>query len=153
MDHYARAVALYPALAGALAAVIDRVVGLLGPRLVAVHPLGGIGPGSLCTSLPGIDPVGVRAANTGGTWPPVTSRFVGNGLDMTLSGNRGVHTSRLAAAAEELAGADGRVDRLVTHDVDLETGVDIMNVLCRDRTRVVDDALVVRLVVEMNAAG
>lgn len=131
---------------------IERVVRELGRRLVSVHPLGGIGPGSTCPSLPGVDPVGVRAANTGGTWPPATTRFRGRELDITMSGNRGVHTSRLGSAARELALVPSSVDDLLTHDVDLHTGVDIMNTLCHDRTRIIDGQPVIRLVIEMNTS-
>ncbi|MFC8042054.1 hypothetical protein [Nocardia sp. NPDC057353] len=78
-------------------------------------------------------------------------RYQRDGLDLTVTGNRGVGTDRLVAAATELAAAPAAIDALLTHDVDLETGVDVMNTLCAERRRSLGDQLVLRLVVTLNA--
>lgn len=131
-------------------AAIDDAIARLGSRLVAVHPIGGVAPGALCRTLPGIDPAGVRAANTGGPWPPAAVRFVGRGLDLVVTGNRGVPTTRLVAAADELAAASGDVDQLLTHDVGLDDGVRIINDVCAHGQRTVDRRRVVRVLVTLN---
>lgn len=129
---------------------VDDAVHRLGPRLVAVHPIGGVEPGSHCRTLPGIDPAGARAANTGGGWPPAAVRFTGRGLDLVMTGNRGVTTSRLATAARELAAADDRTDLLLTHEVELGNGPEIINAVCAGRRREVDGRRLLRVVVTVN---
>ncbi|WP_067853168.1 MDR/zinc-dependent alcohol dehydrogenase-like family protein [Nocardia shimofusensis] len=134
----------------ATASAVDRAVERLGSRLVAVHPIGGVPAGSVCRTLPGVDLAGVRAANTGGPWPPAAVRFSSGERQIVCTGNRGVTTQRLRTAADELAAEAADVDSLLTHDVGLTVGVEVMNALCAERRRTVDDRRVMRLVVTMN---
>lgn len=129
---------------------VDDAVRRLGPRLVAVHPIGGVVAGTSCATLPGIDPAGARAANTGGPWPPAVVRFSGRGLDLVMTGNRGVTTDRLTAAARELTSADARVDQLLTHEVGLAEGPKMLDAVCARHQREVDGRRVIRVVVTVN---
>ena len=135
---------------GGTITAIDNAVTVLGPRLAAVHPIGGVAPGAVLAALPGVDPVRARAANTGGPWPPAHVQFSGRGLDVRLTGNRGVSTAALAAAAGELAATDDAVDQLLTHDVGIHDAVRIMNEICVDLRRTIDGRRLVRLVVAMS---
>ncbi|WP_245545992.1 hypothetical protein [Nocardia higoensis] len=56
----------------------------------------------------------------------------------------------MCAAADELAAETTHVDVLLTHDVGLMAGVEVMNALCCERRRRVGGRRVVRLLVTMN---
>ncbi|MFD4656447.1 alcohol dehydrogenase catalytic domain-containing protein [Kitasatospora sp. NPDC058444] len=133
---------------GGTVRAVEAALGSLGERLVAVHPLGGVPPRAATPLLPGVDLDGVRRANTGGSWPPATTTFTRPGLSLTLSGNRGVTSPQLVAAAEALR-TDGTADPLLTHVLELEPGVRHLNRIIGDRTRTVDGELVVRLVIDL----
>ena len=133
---------------GGTVPAVEAAVTALGERLVAIHPLGGVPPRATTPLLPGVDLDGVRRANTGGPWPPATTTFTRLGLRVTLSGNRGVTNPQLLAAAEALR-TDTTADPLLTHVLPLEPGVDHLNRIIGDRTRLVDDELVIRLVIDL----
>ncbi|MGW2722724.1 alcohol dehydrogenase catalytic domain-containing protein [Streptomyces sp. NPDC001492] len=133
---------------GGTVPAVEAALTTLGERLVAVHPLGGVPPRATTPLLPGVDLDGVRRAGTGGPWPPATTTFTRPGLNLTLSGNRGVTNPQLLAAAEALR-ADSTADPLLTHVMALDPGVRHLNRIINDRTRTVDGELVIRLVIDL----
>lgn len=124
----------------------------LGTRVVAAHLVGGLAPGTISPELPGIDLHGVRAANTGGPWPPARVSFSSAERSTVVTGNRGVPNRRLEAAAILLEEPDfgDRADRLITHDQPLREGVETLNSMLSSGSRVVDGELVIRLVIGMS---
>ncbi|APA99971.1 alcohol dehydrogenase catalytic domain-containing protein [Nocardia seriolae] len=131
---------------GTIAAIEAALTGY-GSRLVALHPLGGLASDARSALLPGIDLPGVRQANTGGPWPPVSVTYTGRGHRLTLTGNRGVTTAALTAAAETLSAWPDSIDVLLSHVVGMSEGVRYINEIITTGTRIVDGELVLRLVV------
>jgi 2-epi-valiolone-7-phosphate 1-reductase len=130
-------------------ASIDAAIERLGDKVVAVHPLGGVPAKATSRLLPGVDIAGVRQANTGGPVPPAVTTFRRGNFEVALTGNRGVTTDQLTSSAAALTTVGDEIDALLTHQLDLDAGAELMNTICRDRTRVVDGRLVVRLVVDV----
>ncbi|MEV0572999.1 hypothetical protein AB0H79_10900 [Micrococcus luteus] len=124
----------------------------LGARVVAAHLVGGLASGTISPELPGVDLHGVRAANTGGPWPPARVSFSSSERSTAVTGNRGVPNRRLEAAAILLEEPDfgDRADRLITHDQPLSKGVETLNSMLATGSRVVDGELVIRLVIGMS---
>ena len=108
-------------------------------------------PHTVSPEFPGVDLYGVRVANTGGLWPPCRVTFSDSERSMVVTGNRGVSNTRLEVASKLLEEPDfgGKVDCLITHDLPFEKGVETLNVMLSTGTRVVNDELVVRLVLDM----
>ena len=71
---------------------------------------------------------------------------------MALTGNRGVTNERLEASAVLLEDPDfgEQADHLITHDCDMEHGVEILNQMMSSGSRVIDGELVMRLVIAMS---
>lgn len=132
-------------------ASIDTALERLGDRVVAMHPIGGVPAKATSDLLPGVDIAGVRQANTGGPTPPAITTFTRGALRVALTGNRGVTNHQLASAAAALTSAGDTIDTLLTHQLGIDEGTALMNVICEKRTREVDGELVIRLVV--NLAG
>ncbi len=124
----------------------------LGARLVAAHLVGGLASGMTSPELPGVDLHGVRAANTGGPWPPARVTFSSAELSTVMTGNRGVPNRKLEEAATLLEDPEfgHKTDHLITHDLPLQEGVDVLNSLLSTGDRVVDGELVIRLVIDMS---
>lgn len=124
----------------------------LGSRLVAAHLVGGVPPGTISAELPGVDLSGVRVANTGGPWPPRSTTFSRADSSIVITGNRGVTNRRLEAAATLLEESEfgNRADQLITHDLQLEKGVEALNSILSTGSRVLNGELVIRLVIEMS---
>lgn len=122
---------------------------VLGKRLAAAHLIGGVAPGNMSSVLPGVDPHGVRMANTGGAWPPSRISFSDTDRSLVLTGNRGVPNSRLEQAANLLTDPEfgSLADRLITHDLPLAPGVDTLNTMLASQSRLVGGQLVMRLVI------
>ncbi|WP_104196404.1 alcohol dehydrogenase catalytic domain-containing protein [Cryobacterium sp. M15] len=132
---------------------ISESIEVLGSRLVAAHPIGGLAAGATSPGLPGVDLHGVRAANTGGSWPPARITFSNAPNSVVLTGNRGVTNARLEGAASNLIDSDfgSQADRLITHDVGVEDGLKILNQMIHTGTRTVGDELVLRLVIDFSS--
>ena len=130
---------------------IEGAVRGLGARLRAVHPVGGLAPDARTPLLPGVDLPAVRAANTGGPWPPSTVTFAQRDRRIVCSGNRGVTNTQLVAAAGELVDWGGSIDALLTHEVSVEEAPRDLDAICAGRSRIVDGELVMRLVVDFGA--
>ncbi|MFJ2906740.1 alcohol dehydrogenase catalytic domain-containing protein [Streptomyces sp. NPDC091279] len=130
---------------------LDLVRAAYGSAVRAVHVVGGVYADSASRYFPGVDLPGVRAANTGGPVPPHSVSWSdGSTPEVRFTGNRGVRGEALAAAAAELERAGGGYDVLLTHRRSLAAGADLMNRMIAQDGRVVDDALVMRLVVDLN---
>lgn len=69
-----------------------------------------------------------------------------------MTGNRGVPNGRLQAVAAQLEETEfgQNADRLITHDLLLREGVEVLNAMLSTRSRVVNEELVVRLVIGMS---
>ncbi|AJW38118.1 2,3-butanediol dehydrogenase, R-alcohol forming, - and -acetoin-specific [Rhodococcus sp. B7740] len=132
-------------------ASIDAALRRLGDRVVAVHPIGGVPAKATSDLLPGVDIAGVRQANTGGPTPPAVTTFTRGSQRVALTGNRGVTNGQLTAAATALTFAEDSIDGLLTHRRGIDEGTALMNTICEQRTRIVDDELVIRLVVDLNS--
>lgn len=130
--------------------IVDLLAGPLGDSTAAVHVTGGVPADARPVNLPGVDLVGVRAANTGGPWPPRRTVWESGERQIRLTGNRGVTSAALAAAAAELVTCGPGLAPLITHRTDLEGGADLMNRMVSARSRHIDDRLVIRLVVTVN---
>lgn len=130
--------------------IVDLLAGRLGDSTVAVHVTGGVPAEAHPRNLPGVDLVGVRAANTGGPWPPRRTMWESDRRQIRLTGNRGVTSLALARAAAELMTLGEVLRPLITHRTDLQGGADLMNRMVSARSRHIDDRLVVRLVVTVN---
>jgi threonine dehydrogenase-like Zn-dependent dehydrogenase len=117
--------------------LVDLLAGPLGGSTTAVHVTGGV-------------PADARPANTGGPWPPRRTVWESGERRIRLTGNRGVTSAALAAAAAELVACGPELAPLITHRTDLHGGADLMNRMVSARSRHIDDRLVVRLVVTVN---
>jgi hypothetical protein len=115
-----------------------------------VHPIGGVPAKATSNLLPGVDISGVRQANTGGPWPPAAVTFTAPGRRIVLTGNRGVTTAQLTAAATALRTWPDSIDALLTHTVGIEESIHYLDTIITTRTRVVDGELILRLVVDMD---
>lgn len=131
-------------------ASIDRMCSVVGGRLRAVHVTAGVPPHDIVRALPGVDIGGIRAANTGGPWPPrrMIAEF-GSGT-IAVTGNRGVTSPRLARAAADLASAPDLAEALITHVLDMDSAAQFMNRMIALKGRHIDDQIVMRLVVMIN---
>ncbi|MDR7384925.1 alcohol dehydrogenase catalytic domain-containing protein [Promicromonospora iranensis] len=130
--------------------LVDLLAGHLGDSTTAMHVTGGVPADARPVNLPGVDLVGVRAANTGGPWPPRRTVWESGERQIRLTGNRGVTSAALAVAAAELVTYGPDLAPLITHRTDLRGGADLMNRMVSARSRHIDDRLVVRLVVMVN---
>jgi hypothetical protein len=129
---------------------VDLLAGALRDSTVAVHVTGGVPAEAHPRNLPGVDLGGVRAANTGGPWPPRRTVWESDGRQVRLTGNRGVTSPALARAAADLVPLGESLRPLITHRTDLQGGADLMNKMVSARSRHIDGRLVVRLVVTIN---
>lgn len=131
-------------------ASVDRIHEAAGTRLRAVHVIGGVAPDGVADTLPGIDLAGIRAANTGGPWPPCRTIAESNGRTIAFTGNRGVTSQRLARAAADLTNIPAQVSPLISHVLDVDSSVDLMNRMVAQQSRHIDDETIMRLVIAMN---
>ena len=153
VPHMGGAIALLSAThRGGTEPLLTECVRKLGTRFVAAHLVGGLQVGSVSPLLLGVDLHGVRAANTGGPWPPTRILFSSAGRSLALTGNRGVTNKRLEASAVLLEDPDfgEQVDHLITHDCDMENGIEILNQMMSSGSRVIGGELVMRLVIAMS---
>ncbi|QAY68752.1 alcohol dehydrogenase catalytic domain-containing protein [Xylanimonas protaetiae] len=102
---------------------VERLLEVLGNRLIAVHVIGGVQDSAHLRDSNSVDLAAVRADNTGGPWPPHASS-AGSQL---FTGNRGVSNARLALAAGDLAAHGHEQASLLTHVVGPEDGVRLLN--------------------------
>ncbi|AXL12572.1 alcohol dehydrogenase [Microbacterium foliorum] len=131
-------------------ASVDRIHEAAGTRLRAVHVTGGVAPDAVANTLPGIDLAGIRAANTGGPWPPRRTNTESNGHTIAFTGNRGVMSQHLTRAAADLTSNPAQVSPLISHVVDMDSSVDIMNRMVARQSRHIDGETIMRLVIAMN---
>ncbi|MCF4123371.1 alcohol dehydrogenase catalytic domain-containing protein [Antribacter sp. KLBMP9083] len=130
--------------------MVDLLAGPLGDEAVAVHVSGGVPAVAHPRHLLGVDLGGVRAANTGGPWPPRRVVWSQGARQVQVTGNRGVTSAALSKAAADVASLGAAVVPLITHRTDLQGGADLMNRMVSAGSRHIDGRLVVRLVVTIN---
>ncbi|MFV4912411.1 alcohol dehydrogenase catalytic domain-containing protein [Microbacterium lacticum] len=131
-------------------ASVDLAHEAAGARLQAIHVTGGVAPGSQARTFPGVDLSGIRTANTGGAWPPRRTLAAFDDRKVVFTGNRGVTSQRLAAAAADLSVNETLVAPLISHVLDMHEAAQLMNQMVATRSRHIDDRLVMRLVAVIN---
>lgn len=129
---------------------VDRIHEAAGNRLRAVHLTGGVAPDAVAGTVPGVDLVGIRTANTGGPWPPRRTIAESNGRTIAFTGNRGVTSRSLTRAAADLVSNPGQVSPLISHVLDMDSAVELMNRMIAQQSRHIGEHMVMRLVITMN---
>ncbi|MGQ3383225.1 alcohol dehydrogenase catalytic domain-containing protein [Glutamicibacter sp. TV12E] len=129
---------------------IDLIAKAAGVHLLAVHVIGGVAPQDQSRHFPGVDLTGIRAANTGGPWPPNRTIHESENAKVAFTGNRGVTSNALAQAATDLTGIIPDVAPLISHSLDLQPAVELMNHMVATQSRHIDSRPIMRLVISMN---
>lgn len=129
---------------------VDHAATTLRSAVGAFHLIGGVATESRSSVFPSINLAGVRAVNTGGPRPPAFTTVNDGESSVVFTGNRGVSRKDLLAAAQMVRTMGGSLRSLLTHQVDLAEGAELMNRMIAAGGPELPEGRVVRLVVRIN---